>query len=223
MMEKITYIFSGFSINEHFGKEVGASFKRYLKDCSNIVFIPGGMGKNDKTDRYVNTDVQWFKEIGVNIKKVEILDLGMDTEVIKNAIDSADILFLMGGDTLQQFDFISRLNIAEKIKNFKGAVVGVSAGAINLGKISVCSKDIEDGVEETKMYNGIGRINFTFEPHFEISNKKLLEEELYPISKELKIYGLTNDAGIIIYGDSKLETIKGKLYVINKNKTEIIE
>ena len=39
----------------------------------NIIFIPGGMGKNSKTDKYVNTDVEWFREIGIDIENVDIL------------------------------------------------------------------------------------------------------------------------------------------------------
>ena len=27
------------------------------------------MGKNSKTDKYVNTDVEWFREIGIDIEK----------------------------------------------------------------------------------------------------------------------------------------------------------
>ena len=39
-MKKITYIFSGFSVEEHFGKEVSRVFQKDLKDCKNIIFIP---------------------------------------------------------------------------------------------------------------------------------------------------------------------------------------
>ena len=169
-MKKITYIFSGFSVEEHFGKEVSRVFQKDLKDCKNIIFIPGGMGKNSKTDKYVNTDVEWFREIGIDIKNVDIFDVDMNMETLEEKINNADIIFLMGGDTIGQFEFISKLDISEKIKEFQGAVIGVSAGAINLGNISICSKDIDDGVENTKIYEGIGRIDYTFEPHFEISN-----------------------------------------------------
>ena len=188
-MKKITYIFSGFSVEEHFGKEVSRVFQKDLKDCKNIIFIPGGMGKNSKTDKYVNTDVEWFREIGIDIENVDIFDVNMNEETLGEKINNADIIFLMGGDTIGQFEFISKLNISEKIKEFQGAVIGVSAGAINLGKISICSKDIDDGVENTKIYDGIGRIDYTFEPHFEINNDELLKNELFPASNKFKIYG----------------------------------
>ena len=39
---------------------------------------------------------------------------------LKKKINNADIIFLMGGDTIRQFEFISKLNISEKIKRISG-------------------------------------------------------------------------------------------------------
>lgn len=222
-MKKITYIFSGFSVEEHFGKEVSRVFQKDLKDCKNIIFIPGGMGKNSKTDKYVNTDVEWFKEIGIDIENVDIFDVDMNMETLEEKINNADIIFLMGGDTIGQFEFISKLNISEKIKGFQGAVIGVSAGAINLGNISICSKDINDGVENTKIYDGIGRINYTFEPHFEINNDELLKNELFPASNKFEIYGITNDTALKVSNEEEIYIIKGDLYIINNSEVNIIK
>ena len=222
-MKKIKYIFSGFSVEEHFGKEVSRVFQKDLKDCKNIIFIPGGMGKNSKTDKYVNTDVEWFREIGIDIKNVDIFDVDMNMETLEEKINNADIIFLMGGDTIGQFEFISKLDISEKIKEFQGAVIGVSAGAINLGNISICSKDIDDGVENTKIYEGIGRIDYTFEPHFEISNCELLKNELFPASNKFKIYGITNDTALKVSNEKEIDIIKGDLYIINNSEVNIIK
>lgn len=221
-MEKLTYVFSGFSPAEHFGKEVSQIFEKDLKGCENIIFIPGGMGKNNKTDKYVNTDVEWFREIGINIKNIDILDIGMSRKTVKEKINRADIIFLMGGNTIKQYEFVCQLKIQKEIKEFKGAVIGVSAGAINLGKISLCSKDLEDGVEKTQIYNGIGRVNYTFEPHFDKNNIDLLENELYPISTDLNIYGLTNNTGVKISEKENCEIIKGDLYIISNNELKLI-
>lgn len=218
---KVTYVFSGFSVEEHFGKETEKLFKEDLKECRNIVFIPGGMGKNNKTDRYVNTDISWFKEIGIDIQSVDILDVNMKQEEIEEKIQKADIVFLMGGNTIEQYEFLCEYNIKKIIKEFEGIVIGVSAGAINLGKTSVCSRDLDDGVVETKIYEGIGRINYTIEPHFDIKNQELLSNELYPISSRLKIYGLPNDGGIRIENNTH-KIVKGNIYLIENNKVSLL-
>lgn len=221
-MIKSTYIFSGFSTQEHFGGKTSEFFKKDLMDASNIVFIPGGNGKNNKTDRYVNTDINWFKEIGIDFKKVVILDTTMKKEKMKLEINEADVIFLMGGNTLAQNNFLINYDLKQPIKDFDGVVIGVSAGAINLGEISLCSKDISEGVNETKMYEGIGRIKYTFEPHFNLKNTELLKNELYPISNKIDIYGLPNDGGVKIQ-DEKFIIIKGNIYLIKEKNVEIIE
>ena len=147
----------------------------------------------------------------------------MNMETLEEKINNADIIFLMGGDTIGQFEFISKLDISEKIKEFQGAVIGVSAGAINLGNISICSKDIDDGVENTKIYEGIGRIDYTFEPHFEISNCELLKNELFPASNKFKIYGITNDTALKVSNEKEIDIIKGDLYIINNSEVNIIK
>lgn len=218
---KVTYVFSGFSVDEHFGEETERLFKQDLKKCKNIIFIPGGMGKNNKTERYANTDVSWFKEIGIDLQTIDIFDINMKQNEMKEKIQKADIVFLMGGNTIEQHEFLCKYDLKNLIRDFHGVVIGVSAGAINLGCTSICSKDLDEGVEETKVYDGLGRIGYTIEPHFDMNNKELLNNELYPVSNKLKIYGLPNDGGLRIENDNA-EIVKGKIYLIENNKIEIL-
>ena len=215
----ITYIFNGFDIKKHFGKRVSELFQKDMKNYEKIVFIPGEFDDIDKVKRYVLTDVSWFKEIGIDIKKVDILTSSMTKDDMINAINNTDIIFIMGGDTRKQNIFLDKYNLKEIIKNFKKVVIGISAGAINLGNISLCSKDLLDGVEETTIYDGIGRINYTIEPHFDINNLSLLNEELYPLSNNIKIYGLPNDTGIRIVDDN-YTIIEGDYYLIHNKKVK---
>lgn len=215
----ITYIFSGFDIKEHFGKNVSEYFKNDMKECKSITFIPGSFDDLDKVKMYAYTDVEWFKEIGIELKEVNILEDTVDEEGMKEHILNADIIFIMGGDTQKQNLFLEKYNLKEEIKKTSGIVIGISAGAINLGNISLCSKDLDDGVEKTITYKGVGRINYTIEPHFDPNNLELLSNELYPISNKIKIYGLPNDTGVRIIDDN-YDIIKGDFYLICENGVE---
>jgi peptidase E len=213
----ISYIFSGFNSKEHFGKEVRKYFKKDMIKCESITFIPGEFEDIDKVKRYVATDVEWFKEININIKKVNILNDNMTKCDMKNIIENTDILFIMGGNTQKQNQFLEKYKLKKLIKETNAITIGISTGAINLAKKSLCSKDLDDGVEKTIVYNGIGRISYTFEPHFDKNNLNFLNEELYPLSNKIKIYGLPNETGIRI-SDNNYEIIMGDLYVIHKNE-----
>lgn len=114
-------------------------------------------------------------------------------------------------------------DMKEIIRDANGIVIGISAGAINLGKISVCSKDTLKGIEKTSIYKGIGRIEYTFEPHFNMKSDFELNPELKYISSRIKLYVISNDIEIKIL-DNKYEVVEGNMYIIeNKNVKEIGE
>ena len=128
---------------------------------------------------------------------------------------------MISGDILKQNEFLEKNDLKPIIKTFKKVVIGISAGAINLSNISLCSKDEEDGVEKTITYEGIGRINYTIEPHFDIDNKILLQNELYPLSEKMTIYGLPINTGVRII-DSNFEILYGDFYTIYKKSIKNI-
>lgn len=216
----ITYIFSAFDKDIRFN-EVANYFKNDMGGYKNIVFIPANFENMEKVNDYANIDVSWFKEIGINLTGITVLNEKMPKEKMINSIKNADIIFLMGGDTLKQNKFLMKNDLKSIIKTFKKVVIGISAGAINLSNISLCSKDEEDGVEKTVTYQGIGRINYTIEPHFDIDNKILLQNELYPLSKEITIYGLPNNTGVRII-DNNFEILYGDFYTIYKKSIKNI-
>ena len=216
----ITYIFSSFDKDIRFN-EVANYFKNDMFLYKNTVFIPANFENMEKVNGYANIDVSWFKEIGINLNGITVLNDTMTKEEMFRSIENADIIFLMGGDTLKQNDFLMKNDLKPIIKTFKKVVIGISAGAINLSNISLCSKDEEDGVEKTITYEGIGRINYTIEPHFDIDNKILLQNELYPLSEKMTIYGLPNNTGVRII-DSNFEILYGDFYKISNNEVEKI-
>lgn len=216
----ITYIFSSFDKDIRFN-EVANYFKNDMVLYKNIVFVPANFENMEKVNGYANIDVSWFKEIGINLNGITVLNDTMTKEEMFRSIENADIIFLMGGDTLKQNDFLMKNDLKPIIKTFKKVVIGISAGAINLSNISLCSKDEEDGVEKTITYEGIGRINYTIEPHFDIDNKILLQNELYPLSEKMTIYGLPNNTGVRII-NKNFEILYGDFYKISNNEVEKI-
>lgn len=221
---KKTYIFCGFSKEKKFGKKVSEFFKNDIKEKESIAFIPGEYGNYEKTERFILNDIEWFKEIGIEFKKKYIL--GKETyskKEMQDILKNANVIFLMSGYATCQNEFLEKNNLKEIIKDSNGIVVGISAGAINLGKISVCSKDIPKGIEETSIYKGIGRIDYTFEPHFKNEKETELSPDLKYISSRIKLYGISNDVGIRLLNNN-YELIDGTMYTIeNKNIKKVGE
>ena len=221
---KKTYIFCGFTKEKKFGNKISAYFKNDMKETNSIVFVPGEYRISSKTEHFIARDLEWFKEIGIEFQKVYVLGKDIySQEEMKNILINANVIFLMSGFAVQQNKFLEENGLKEIIRDANGIVIGISAGAINLGKISVCSKDTLKGIEKTSIYKGIGRIDYSFEPHFNMKRDFELNPELKYISSRIKLYGISNDIGIKIL-DNKYEVIEGHMYIIeNKNVKEVGE
>lgn len=96
----ITYIFSSFDKDIRFN-EVTNYFKNDMVLYKNIVFIPANFENMEKVNDYANIDVSWFKEIGINLNGITVLNDTMTKEEMFSSIENADIIFLMGGDILK--------------------------------------------------------------------------------------------------------------------------
>ena len=125
-----------------------------------------------------------------------MIDRRLNPEEATNIIRNASVIFLMGGTTLAQMAFISEYGLTGPLQNFNGVIMGISAGAINMGKTSLCTKATE--TEKTLLYDGIGLVDFTIEPHFDPDNRDLIESALIPISYHIDIYCLCDNSAIIV-------------------------
>ena len=91
----ITYIFSSFDKDIRFNK-VTNYFKNDMVLYKNIVFIPANFENMEKVNGYANIDVSWFKEIGINLNGITVLNDTMTKEEMFRSIENADIFFFDG-------------------------------------------------------------------------------------------------------------------------------
>ena len=123
----------------------------------------------------------------------------------------------MGGTTRKQIAYLSENRYIEILQKHRGVIIGLSAGAINLAKKSLIISYEKNW--EAVLYNGIGLIDKTIFPHFEIDNKENIKE-LKKLSANLEIYGMCDNAAII---EKNNETIMlGEIYKIHFGKIEKI-
>lgn len=82
-------------------------------------------------------------------------------------------------------------NLNTVIKNSSAAVLGVSAGAINMAKRSLDTK------ESPVPYDGLGLADITVKPHFKPENQQVLAT-LLQISEELPICAMEDESAIFV-------------------------
>ena len=213
------FFFSGFDNEKGFSPEIAQSLQERIMDRKSLVFVASCPFGHEKTDFYKDVCVHWFRNIGIEFERVDVID-GRKTETECAAfIKNVSAIFLAGGTTLAQMDFLRKNNLAPLLKQFNGAMMGMSAGAINMAVNAFYSADKDCG--QTHIYKGIGLSDISIEPHFSLDNAKLLEKDILPFSQRIDIYCMCDNSAIMVqdgkrqyYGDIYLAS-KGNIQKIN--------
>ena len=195
-------------------------FNRYMEDYlkenvvqnSNLIFINApGLGNEDN---YLPAIINCFKKIDINFNN--ICNIDNEETLIENDIKNwhNKVYFLMGGNPIKQFEIIKKYGLEEEIKHYKGLVIGLCAGAINLSKYSIITTD--EDFKEPLSYLGIGRVDLCIEPHYNDDNvDKNRINELFMFSKKYntKILCIPDESIIIVEDDNIIN--KGLINHIN--------
>lgn len=217
-MKKI-YLLSGPDKRTGFIEELASQMRSDLTGAKKIVAISANPEKYEKNDKYINGSedslglIKMFEKAGVNWLEYTLLDKRINAEEGIKAIQTADVIHLMGGDPIDQLEFIKKYGYEEPIKNSNAIIIGTSAGSMNLAENVYCPK--YERLEEAIFYEGLGLSKITIEPHFDINNSAQVND-IKRMSKKHKIIGLPNASAIIIRGEETL--FIGDYYVYDEKE-----
>jgi peptidase E len=185
-------------------------FKKALTGKEKISFIASTPDDSKTTDMFFKDLKKYFKKLG--LREFVLIDHRTSKYHALQAIKSSDIIFLTGGNPITQLSFIIEYEMDGLIADFKGIIIGVSAGAINMAKTSYCSKDKD--FSETQIYEGLGLTDLTIEPHFDLKNKEQVNEFL---AAGIEIIGLPDETFMKVdkYG---VKTVYGEYYIKKNDK-----
>ena len=202
-----TYVLlSGPDKRNLFNDDIKRELKKLIKDNSIISAITADFNNYEKNDKYFNASFglkEKLLDINKNIKDIYLIDNRCDD--IENKIKESNVLVLMGGNPHIQIEYIKKYKelFTNKI------IIGMSAGSMNLASFSYYSKDYD--INFSHFYKGLGLIDITIDPHFDINDKEQYNEALI-FSKIKPIIGLPNESFIII--DDKIKYF-GKYYIFD--------
>lgn len=164
----------------------------------------------------------WLDHAGITFDDYYLIDYSVQKDAAQTFIQSASVIFLLGGDTLKQNEFLLAYGMSECIRKSNAVVIGASAGAINMSAKWLCSKNFGYQVKENTVYDGIGLGNFSILSHFDLENNMaLVLNELSSLSEELKVYASNKDCALRIKGD-KID-ILGNVYVLSHSEIQKLE
>ena len=168
------------------------------------------------------TERLWFEQADILFDEYHVINYRVQKEDASLIIQNASVIFLLGGNTVKQNEFIMEYELSDMIKNSSAVVMGASAGAINMSAKWVCSKNFGYNVEESSVYDGIGLDYFSVLSHFDLENNMtMVQNELAALSEEINIYASNKDCAVRVKGD-KID-IFGDVYLISNATMQKLE
>jgi len=205
MVKKI-YLGGGADIRKGESDEID---KKALNEADNKNVLIINLTTNDKEKiiSYRNYLDSYFNRLGAkNINFVSELN----NYDIKNNFESSGFLYIPGGDTQILIDNIKKKKLDSLIKNFKGIIMGNSAGAMILCNESICAN------EGREIMKGLGLVSLAIDVHYEHTHDKRLKE----LSKIRDIYAIPEKSLIVLKDNEKIYI--GDMYLFSKGeKTKI--
>lgn len=168
------------------------------------------------------TERSWLDQAGIMFDEYHLINYRIQKEDAQTIIQNASVIFLLGGNILQQNVFLMEYELSDLIKKSSAVVMGASAGAINMSAKWVCSKNLGFKVEESSVYDGIGLDNFSVLSHFDLENNiALVQSELSHLSEEINIYASNKDCAVRVKED-KIDVL-GNVYLISHSKIQKLD
>jgi len=206
-MDRLLGFFSGVP-NRRFPRDIAERLRGELMERSSLVFVCTDPAGHAKTDWYAAGMHGMFEEIGMPFAGYYAIDDRMEPSRAAGLIQAASCVWLMGGQTPLQMQFLRETGLARAIQDTQAAILGLSAGAINMGKRSL---DVEESLEP---YEGLGLADITVTPHFQERRDRL--PGLLRLSEELPICAMEDDSAIFVKGD-RISSM-GKIHWIHRGK-----
>ena len=204
------------------------NFQKYWKHnakCLYITAMPDNFSLNDEIR--LGMKETWEKS-GFSISRFDILD-NRTSDFSCEILHSYDVIILGGGHVPTQNAFFHRISLREKIQNFDGIIISISAGTMNSADVVYAQpEEAGEGADPNyqKFIPGLGLTGVNVCPHYQmvkdfyLDGMRLFEDITYKDSFGHKFVALPD--GSYILSENGVETIWGETYLIKDGYIEKI-
>lgn len=200
------------------------NLKKYWKKdarCLMIAALPDAYEQNDEMiDFFANA----VRGAGLCHSKFDLWD-GRNPILSKGEIESYDVILLGGGHVPTQNQFFQEISLGEKLTEFQGIVIGISAGTMNSADIVYAQPELPGEAVSAgyqRFIKGLGLTKTQILPHYQmvkdwyLDGMKLYDEITYGDSDGKKFLVLP-DGSYLLIADG-VETVWGEAFQITDGK-----
>lgn len=189
---------------------------------SRCVFISSHPDEPGFGDHCTVSMAQAFEEVGFIFEHFDCLDR-RNADKAEELIKASDWVILGGGHVPTQNAFLHDIKFKQLIRRYKGFVMGISAGSMNMAK-TVYAQPEEKGEAIDPKYKrflkGAGITDVQILPHYylckdmEVDGLHVYEDIAMPDSKKTNSRFYVFPDGTYLMGKDGKETIYGEFYLI---------
>ena len=194
MNAKLLGFFSGFPTH-HFTNEIAEVLWENLPVRGRLVFISAWPEDHARNDEDSDGMHQMFAERGMGFASHFVIDRRTSPAEAAELVRAAGCVFLMGGDPVLQMALIRDLGLVSPLRESRAVILGVSAGAMNMGQ------QVAEIWDSKAFYEGLGLADITIKSHYTEG------DWFVPLLKELSrahpIVAMEDESAIFINEDGK--------------------
>ncbi len=204
-------LFSGFPTH-HFPDAVAQVLKANLPRRERLVFISAWPEDDARNDDDSNGMHGMFTERGMAFADHRVIDRRTSAADAVRLLRASDCVFLMGGDAPSQMALIRDLGAAEELLSSHAVILGVSAGAMNMGR------PVADVWETKALYEGIGLTDMIVKGHY--AGDAWFVPTLKELSMTHPIVAMEDESAVFIQGSAVWSL--GKIHWIDGGRSTMV-
>lgn len=191
--------------------------KRWPSHCKMLLIgtAPDCFERNDSLLECFRTA---FPMSGLPVSEMDVCD-DRNEQTVEHLSDY-DVILLSGGHVPTQMAYFKKIKLKERLADFHGIIIGVSAGSMNSAKLVYAQPEYEGESADPcyqRFFPGLGITNMMILPHYQdikndiLDGQRLFEDITYPDSFGREFYALVDGSFVtvttnetILYGEAYL-------------------
>ena len=178
-------------------------------------------------DRVCDNMLRSFTLSGLDLSSISICD-NRNPEVIER-LSEVDVLVLAGGHVPTQNAFMMRLGLRERLRDYDGVVMALSAGSMNSADTVYAIPELSGEATDPlyrRWISGLGLTDINIFPHYQYLKEASVDglcmsrDIAFPDSMGREIIAL-NDGSYIFISDGKRE-VRGESYLIKNGEERLL-
>jgi len=205
------YLLGGENTHKRDAKETNQRAFNDAGKSPRILVFSWARASFDRTYSKSQLLFDYFRSLGAST--VNLVDYSCTSEEIKEKISESDLVYLTGGVPTVLIERLKKSGIRSLLRDFKGIIVGRSAGALALCRkcVITCRR-----TSEIKVVDGLGLVDLTLKAHYKLGK----DEKLIRLSKTEDIFAVPKDSAIV-YDNGKLSFINN-VYLFHCGKRQTV-